>query len=326
MRPAPRAQARLLPDGRRLHLQDGPIDLIVEAVGRDGGCCGRLSRGCVAVPFRAGRTVLGACGAALAIPRAGSGVPDAGRAADGERRRPPCGGNLHHADGGGRRQRRGRDPGRDARRGRGRAQAPLRQQRGRHRVLAWPGRDDDARPRRTGPIVPPCSRAPRSPRTTGSAALRLPARRGAAFRSASRTPSPFSHATPPRPTPPRPSSPTAWTFPAIRASRAPPPRSLQPDSDLGDRLVTRNVPPLDRESIAQRARQRPRRRPEPARARPHRRSRSASARRDARRGRGPIRACAAWLARDGRTREPRRCLRLRRPSGSRLRRSRERTA
>ena len=33
MRPAPRAQARLLPDGRRLHLQDGPIDLIVEAAG-----------------------------------------------------------------------------------------------------------------------------------------------------------------------------------------------------------------------------------------------------------------------------------------------------
>jgi len=27
-----RAQARLLPDGRRLHLQDGPIDLVVEAV------------------------------------------------------------------------------------------------------------------------------------------------------------------------------------------------------------------------------------------------------------------------------------------------------
>ena len=30
---AERAQIRLLPDGRRLHLQDGPIDLIVEAVG-----------------------------------------------------------------------------------------------------------------------------------------------------------------------------------------------------------------------------------------------------------------------------------------------------
>src|SRR4029077_18838644 len=28
-----RAQIRLLPDGRRLHLQDGPIDLIVEAFG-----------------------------------------------------------------------------------------------------------------------------------------------------------------------------------------------------------------------------------------------------------------------------------------------------
>ena len=29
----PRAQMRMLPDGRRLHLQDGPIDLIVEAFG-----------------------------------------------------------------------------------------------------------------------------------------------------------------------------------------------------------------------------------------------------------------------------------------------------
>ncbi len=28
-----RAQMRMLPDGRRLHLQDGPIDLIVEAFG-----------------------------------------------------------------------------------------------------------------------------------------------------------------------------------------------------------------------------------------------------------------------------------------------------
>lgn len=31
-----RAQIRLLPDGRRLHLQDGPIDLIVEAFGKPG--------------------------------------------------------------------------------------------------------------------------------------------------------------------------------------------------------------------------------------------------------------------------------------------------
>jgi ApbE superfamily uncharacterized protein (UPF0280 family) len=32
----PRAQIRLLPDGRRLHLQDGPIDLVVEAFGAPG--------------------------------------------------------------------------------------------------------------------------------------------------------------------------------------------------------------------------------------------------------------------------------------------------
>jgi ApbE superfamily uncharacterized protein (UPF0280 family) len=31
----PRAQMRMLPDGRRLHLQDGPIDLIVEAFGAE---------------------------------------------------------------------------------------------------------------------------------------------------------------------------------------------------------------------------------------------------------------------------------------------------
>ena len=29
----PRAQIRLLPDGRRLHMHDGPIDLVVEAFG-----------------------------------------------------------------------------------------------------------------------------------------------------------------------------------------------------------------------------------------------------------------------------------------------------
>src|SRR6267378_83418 len=31
------AQVRLLPDGRRLHLHDGPIDLIVEAFGATAG-------------------------------------------------------------------------------------------------------------------------------------------------------------------------------------------------------------------------------------------------------------------------------------------------
>ena len=34
MNRAERAQVRMMPDGRRLHLQDGPIDLIVEAAGR----------------------------------------------------------------------------------------------------------------------------------------------------------------------------------------------------------------------------------------------------------------------------------------------------
>jgi uncharacterized protein len=29
-----RAQIRFLPDGRRLHLQDGPIDVIVQAFGK----------------------------------------------------------------------------------------------------------------------------------------------------------------------------------------------------------------------------------------------------------------------------------------------------
>ena len=33
----PPPQIALLPDGRRLHLQDGPIDLIVEAIGDGGG-------------------------------------------------------------------------------------------------------------------------------------------------------------------------------------------------------------------------------------------------------------------------------------------------
>ena len=29
-------QIAILPDGKRLHLQDGPIDLVIEARGRDG--------------------------------------------------------------------------------------------------------------------------------------------------------------------------------------------------------------------------------------------------------------------------------------------------
>ena len=44
-----RAQIRLLPDRRLLHLQDGPIDLIVEAFGPPGdienayrACCARF--------------------------------------------------------------------------------------------------------------------------------------------------------------------------------------------------------------------------------------------------------------------------------------------
>ena len=49
-----RAQIRLLPDGRRLHLHDGPIDLIVEAFGECLRDQRRLSRGGRAIRRRAG--------------------------------------------------------------------------------------------------------------------------------------------------------------------------------------------------------------------------------------------------------------------------------
>ena len=41
-----RAQIRLLPDGRRLHLHDGPIDLIVEAFGAPAKSRRRIARVC----------------------------------------------------------------------------------------------------------------------------------------------------------------------------------------------------------------------------------------------------------------------------------------
>jgi uncharacterized protein len=43
MKGAERAEVRMLPDGRRLHLQDGPIDLIVEATGAQGAVAAAYS-------------------------------------------------------------------------------------------------------------------------------------------------------------------------------------------------------------------------------------------------------------------------------------------
>ena len=45
-------QIALLPDGKRLHLQDGPIDLIIEAKGSEAEC---------APPMRLRRGALPAC-------------------------------------------------------------------------------------------------------------------------------------------------------------------------------------------------------------------------------------------------------------------------
>ena len=92
-----------------------------------------------------------------------------------------------------------------------------------------------------GPTVRRCSRAHASRRGTESAASPHRARRAQLLARHRRRGHDPCAATPRKPTPPRRSSPTRSIFPAIRASSARRRASLQPDSDLGDRLVTRSV-------------------------------------------------------------------------------------
>ena len=163
---------------------------------------------------------------------------------------PSCGGRLHHADGGGRGKRRRRDPRRDQGRSGLTTCARFRQQRRRHRPLSRAGRSDKGRPRQ--PAGPPGFVRERSPCRVGRRRRRRHFGRARPQLLAGRSPTPsrFSPAAPPTPTRPRRSSRTPSIFPATRVSCGARRASLQPDSDLGDRLVTRGVEPLDSESIA----------------------------------------------------------------------------
>ena len=73
----------------------------------------------------------------------------------------------------------------------------------------------------------------------------------AVFRSALPTPSPCWREPRRRPTPPRPSSPMPLICPDIRPSSVARAHDLQPDSDLGARLVTRGVGELSDSEIAE---------------------------------------------------------------------------
>ena len=116
------AQAVLLPDGRRLHLQHGPIDIIAEAFGDAGGGPPRLSPGGGALRDRAGRAGRRARPAAPAARRGAAAGRRCDRAAHGGRRL-AVSRALRHADGRGRRRGRRGGAGGDDRRARACAKA-----------------------------------------------------------------------------------------------------------------------------------------------------------------------------------------------------------
>ena len=228
MRPAPRAQARLLPDGRRLHLQDGPIDLIVEAAGEPA---------VVAAAYRAAasrfRFVLDELCSELAALRWPSRAPArAFRTPVAQRMENAAAlhaaDSLHHADGGGRRQRRRRDPGRDARRGRAGLKRLSVNNGGDIAFWLAPGEtttlglvDRPDRPSLFARASIAADDGIGGVATSRRAGAQLFARRcGRRHDSRTRRRG--------RPMRPRPSSPTPWTFPATRASRAPPPAASSP--------------------------------------------------------------------------------------------------
>ncbi len=130
-----RAQIRLLPDGRRLHLHDGPIDLIVEAFGETERDQRRLSRG--------GRALRRPCStnSAASLHFCDRPARRDGPLPVGRDRETNGGGSctllradFHHAHGGRGRCSRRRNSGRHD--GSGQSFARLRQQRRRHRAAS----------------------------------------------------------------------------------------------------------------------------------------------------------------------------------------------
>ena len=138
-------QAAWLPDGRRLHLNHGPIDLIVEAFGDGAGGRGRLC----ARPSARFQTILTELVGELPALRSARRSPAPARfrrrhgAAHGGGGRAACAARLHHADGRRRRLGRRRDAGRAD--GRAAARPRLCQQWRRHRAHPRAGPVADAR-------------------------------------------------------------------------------------------------------------------------------------------------------------------------------------
>ena len=110
-------QIALLPDGKRLHLQDGPIDLVIEAKGREGDV--RAAYEAAARRFTGLLDEL--CEELVELRRAADPVRCPLKGVVARRMHaavaPFAADALHHADGGGGGQRRGRNSRLDACRG-----------------------------------------------------------------------------------------------------------------------------------------------------------------------------------------------------------------
>ncbi len=215
-----RAQARRLPDGRRLHLHDGPIDLIVEAVGAPGA---------VEAAYRAAaarfRFVLDELCAELPALRApASAAParfrESGRAVAWSRRSRPMPRTASS-----RRWRRLREasPTKSSRRCGRRAEEGLarlsRQQRRRYRSLARARREATTVGLVDRPDRPSLFARARIAAGDGIGGIATSGAPGRSFSLGDRR---RRHDSRPnrgaKPTPPRPSSPTPSIFPAILAS------------------------------------------------------------------------------------------------------------
>ena len=246
-----RAQFAILPDGRR-HFHDGPIDLILQALGADDVAAAYAA---AAARFA---TILDELCAEL--PRLRAASRSARREGAVARRMaravaPFAASALRHADGRRRRRRRGGSPRRDDA-GR-RARPRLCQQRRRHRAASRPRRVVHPRHGRSPRPPVPARQGRASAAQTASRGVATSGWRGRSFSLGiadavtvlARTAAAGRRggdADRQRRRPARPS----------RDHRALPPASRDPQSDLGERLVTLDVGPLTRRRDRRRARRR----------------------------------------------------------------------
>ena len=250
-----------------------------EGVRRAGGACARaIARRRARFPTSC-RSSAPSC-RCCARRSAQAAAAEPGRPAHG-RGLPALRGRIRHADGGGGRLGRRRAAGGDARR---RAARPrLRQRRRRHRRLLRAGAS--ARHRRS----PAISRCGPIPARSGTIRIRHGDGVGGIATSGARGRS-FSLGIADSVTVLAADAATADAAATLIANavelrrsgdRAPPGHRLDPDSDLGDRLVTVSVGPLPPTKRRRGARRRPRARPRLSRARADRRCRADAAGRDA---------------------------------------------